>query len=90
MSDIDKAIRIEQIETQLKQLSTELWELVQPTADEITLMREEYRDWDADELIDNLVTDDNDAWIIALNTALGAVEMREDEIEMEKAREEQS
>lgn len=79
MHPLNKAIRIEEIMGQLQALSSELWDLVEPTKEEITATQEQYWDMSQDDLIDMLVTDSKDAWGIAINTCQDVLDYREEE-----------
>jgi len=69
--------RIEEIKAQITALSGELWDLVQPTKDEVVNLSEQYGDYDRDELVELLLTETKDAWATALLTSLDVLDYRE-------------
>ena len=62
---------------QLQHLSRELWDLVQPTPEEIREQINEYNDYKRRDLIECLVTADRDDWPIAVNTCEDVLALRE-------------
>jgi hypothetical protein len=85
--------RYDAICEELKRLSGELWDLVNPQAEERAALMEMHADDYGCEAAEMMVTDTKDAWVIAINTALDVMDYRENiaevEAEDERLRQEQ-
>lgn len=85
--------RIEQLKREIESAVTELWTLVNPTKQEIQNVRDNYEQWDKDELVDTLASEDLDyagdgvGWFQALSVVLDVIENREEEAEEQVVKE---
>jgi hypothetical protein len=74
-----KTDRIQEVITQLQRLSSELWDLVEPTPEEIQDIARVYEGDYGSEAAELLSTQSKDAWSIAINTCQDVLDYREEE-----------
>lgn len=72
--------QIQDVLGRMQQLSSELWDLVEPTKAELTAIREQYMDDYGPHVTDDyLTTQSKDAWSVAIITCQDVLDYREEE-----------